>query len=147
MAIIIKNTIPNADNLGELINQTTFIDTLVEYAPSDIVLAFVHALQEQGCYAAAHELLDRWAVSEGVSGEVDVTLDGKDTVFRWATPEGATPKASDELVRVPTRQRLEWLTDLAEEDFDEAIRHLRELDDQQPNLYALEDVMRDFDTK
>lgn len=126
------NSAPFSDHL---LNIDGFIDWLSEFGGLDIVYPFVGYLHAEGYEWSALSLWERFIVEN--PGIIAIRIDGSDTVYLHSEYVGQ----EDELARVPTADRLGWLTGICPNMYSTALTMLLDLSDEWgPNLNCLNTV-------
>lgn len=119
----------------QLLNIDGFIDWLSEFGGLDIVYPFVGYLHAEGYEWSALRLWEGFIVEN--PGVIAVRIDGDDTVYLHIEYVGQ----EDELARIPTADRLGWLTGICPSMYSAALTMLLDLSDEWgPDLSRLNTV-------
>lgn len=118
MSLTLTNPVTPDQFSRRLLEIDGFVDWLVEYGNLDVVLPIVGYFQAEGYQWAALNIWERFIAAGDIIG---VRLEGDDTVYIHHEFEGQ----EDELARIPTVDRLGWLTDICPTNYPAAIAWLR----------------------
>lgn len=118
MSLTLTNPVTPDQFSRRLLEIDGFVDWLVEYGNLDVVLPIVGYFQAEGYQWAALNIWERFIIA---GDHIDVRLDGDDTVYIHHEYVGE----EDELARIPTVDRLGWLTGIYPTNYPAAIAWLR----------------------
>ena len=118
MSLTLTTPVTSGSFSRQLLETDGFTDWLVEYGNLDVILPFVGYLHAEGFQWSALVL---WESFIAVGDHIDVRLDGDDTVYIHNEFVGQ----DDELARIPTADRLGWLTGICPTDYPAVIAWLR----------------------